>query len=118
MNEGGSHPKPRRKSNCYEGNIERTANDGTHRSKPRRKSYGGRSRVLRDAAVDAEGDSVQAETEKKERRLKKETMRSDDERRRRSLSRSRRKPRRGSTTKLSDDKGKWNISTCSTSNVS
>jgi len=104
-NEGASHPKQRRKSNCYEGNVERSANDGTHRSKPRRKSYGGRSRILRDAVVGVEGDSVQAETEKKERRLKKETTRNDDERRRRSLSRSRRKPRRGSTTRLSDDKG-------------
>mmetsp|Transcript_20278 Transcript_20278/g.47675 ORF Transcript_20278/g.47675 Transcript_20278/m.47675 type:complete len:740 (+) Transcript_20278:316-2535(+) len=97
-NEGSSNQKSRRKSNSYEGER-----DGSHRSKPRRKSYGGRSRILRDAG--GEGESLQAETEKKERRLKKEVVRNDDDRRRRSLSRSRRKPRRGSTTKLSDDKG-------------
>ena len=99
MNEGGSNQKHRRKSNGYEGER-----DGTHRSKPRRKSYGG-SRVPRDGVTGADGEVVPAETEKKERRMKKESMRNDDDQRRRSLSRSRRKPRRGSTTKVSDEKG-------------
>lgn len=93
----------RRKSNCYESNAERPPNEEPRRSKPRRKSYGGRSRQLRDAVVGLEPEGAQAETEKKERRLKKESGRNDDENHR-SLSRSRRKPRRGSTTKSSEEK--------------
>jgi len=78
MYDGAAHPKPRRKSNTYEG-------DAPHRSKPRRKSYGG---------------GAGADSDKKERRARKEGGKQEDgDRHRRSLSRSRRKPRRGSTTK-------------------
>jgi len=98
-----SHPKPRRKSNAYDGNGDRATNDKPHRTKQRRKSYGGRSRALREAVLGVEGEG---DADKKERRLTKESGKNEDDRRRRSLSRSRRKPRRGSTTKQSsDDKG-------------
>ena len=89
--DGAPHPKPRRKSNAYEGNGERTANEAPQRSRQRRKSYGG---------------GAGAESDKKERRRKESGKNEDGDRRRRSVSRSRRKPRRGSTTKPgSDDKG-------------
>lgn len=98
-NDGAGAPrstKSRRKSSHNDGNN----NDGPHRTKQRRKSTGGRSRVeLENAGADG--------GEKKERRSKKDGAKNEDEsRRRRSLSRSRRKPRRGSTTKpITDDKG-------------
>jgi len=98
-NDGAEAPrstKSRRKSSHNDGNN----NDVPHRTKQRRKSTGGRSRVeLENAGADG--------GEKKERRLKKDGAKNEDEsRRRRSLSRSRRKPRRGSTTKpITDDKG-------------
>lgn len=99
------HPKPRRKSNCFDGNGDRPMSDGAHRLKPRRKSYGGGSRNLRNAVLAPETEEAAAEGDKKERRLRKEGVKNEDERRRRSLSRSRRKPRRGSTTKVGDEKG-------------
>ena len=98
-NDGTGAPhstKPRRKSSHFDGNN----NNVPHRSKQRRKSTGGKSRL---ESENAGGDGG----EKKERRLKKDGAKNEDEsRRRRSLSRSRRKPRRGSTTKpITDDKG-------------
>lgn len=81
--DGAPHPKPRRKSNAFDGSTERTS-DAPHRPKQRRKSYGG---------------GAGADSDKKERRMRKEGKNEDGDRRRRSLSRSRRKPRRGSTTK-------------------
>ena len=77
--DGDPHPKPRRKSNTFEGSGERES-----RSRQRRKSYGG---------------GAGADTEKKERRMKKESGKHEEGGRRRSVSRSRRKPRRGSTSK-------------------
>jgi len=101
----GAHPKPRRKSNTFEVNGERTTSDGTGRRKQRRKSYGGRTQALRDAAAGFEGENAGADSDKKERRSKKEGGKNEDDRRRRSVSRSGRKPRRGSTTKQNEEKG-------------
>lgn len=98
---GAPRSKQRRKSNHFEGNGERVLNnDVPHRTKPRRKSYGGKS----------ENAGAEGGGEKKERRMKKEGVKNEgvkneDEKRKRSLSRSRRKPRRGSTTKPIDEKG-------------
>lgn len=77
--DGDAHSKPRRKSNTFEGSGERES-----RSRQRRKSLGG---------------GAGADTEKKERRMKKESGKNEEGGRRRSVSRSRRKPRRGSTSK-------------------
>ncbi len=77
--DGDAHPKPRRKSNTFEGSGERES-----RSRQRRKSLGG---------------GAGADTEKKERRMKKDSGKNEEGGRRRSVSRSRRKPRRGSTSK-------------------